>query len=56
VYNPQNTNHGDTEPFHPTTSISPTAFLVGFTVIRTSCPSAVKNSISRPTEKLPALL
>jgi hypothetical protein len=35
-----------------TTSISPTRFLVGFTVIRTSCPSAVGNSISRPTEKL----
>ena len=34
----------------------PTAFLVGFTVIRTSCPSAVRNSISRPTEKLPARL
>ena len=32
---------------HPTTtSISPTAFLVGLTVIFTSCPSAVKNFIS----------
>src|ERR1043166_2187785 len=40
----------------PTTAISPRAFRVGFTVIRTSCPSAVRNSISRPTEKLPARL
>src|SRR5262249_30042719 len=39
-----------------TTDISPVAFRVGFTVICTSCPSAVRNSISRPTEKLPARL
>ena len=38
----------------PTTAISPTRFLVGFTVTAKSCPSAVRNSISRPTEKLPA--
>ena len=43
-------------PYETTTSISPTRFLVGFTVIRTSCPSAVKNSISRPTLELPARL
>jgi hypothetical protein len=30
-----------------TTDISPCAFRVGFTVIRTSCPSAVRNSISK---------
>jgi hypothetical protein len=34
----------------PTTSISPTRFRAGFTVTVTSCPSAVKNSIKRPTE------
>jgi hypothetical protein len=34
---------------HPaTTAISPFAFLV-FTVILTSCPGAVRNSINRPT-------
>jgi hypothetical protein len=37
-----------------TTDNSPCAFRVGFTVISTSCPSAVRNSISRPTEKSPA--
>ena len=41
---------------HPTTSISPTHFLVGLTVILPSCPSAVRNSIGRPTEKLRAQL
>ena len=39
-----------------TTAISPLAFLAGFTVMRTSWPSAVKNAISRPTEKFPARL
>jgi hypothetical protein len=38
---------------HPT-SISPTRFLAGLSVIRTSRPSAVKNSISRRAEKPPA--
>src|SRR6202043_3364858 len=39
-----------------TTDISPCALRVGFTVISTSWPSAVRNSISRPMEKLPARL
>ncbi len=39
-----------------TTDISPYALRVGFTVILTSCPSAVRNSSSRPTEKFPARL
>jgi hypothetical protein len=44
-------------PIHlTTTAISPRALRVGLTVIRTSCPSAVRNSISPPTEKLPARL
>jgi hypothetical protein len=40
-----------------TTSISLTlAFRVSLPVIRTSCPRAVRHSISRPIEKLPARL
>jgi len=39
-----------------TTDISPCSLRVGVTVIRTSCPSVVRNLIKRPTEKLPARL
>src|SRR5581483_14492 len=38
---------------YETTSISPTRLRVGFTVIRTSWPRRLRNSISRPTENWP---
>ena len=39
-----------------TTESAPWALRVGLTVISTSCPSAARNSISRPTENVPERL
>jgi hypothetical protein len=38
--------------YRVTTDNLPCAFRVGFTVISTSCPSAARNSISRPSEEI----
>jgi hypothetical protein len=40
------------EVHRATTASSPRGLRVRFTVICTSCPKAVRNSISRPTEKI----
>src|ERR1700685_4572325 len=40
-------------PTHTTTETSPRSLRVGLTIISTSCPSAVRNSINRSTEKAP---
>jgi hypothetical protein len=38
--------------YRTTTDIAPCSLRVGFTMIWTSCPSAVRNSIKRPMEKI----